>query len=179
MIRLSITCSGHTQPLPPVSTVPSTRSLTPLQTFAYLSGMSSTFGFILKILLNSSAPVRSSTSLRILDIGTISSSSSSEKPSARPRFASGSASAARTGLPSSAYILASVAANVVFPTPPLPVIAIFIILSPHNSIFCRNQQSFSFIRYRLPFSSLRFSRSSDQQASRCLSLLYKQPLPSL
>ena len=76
------------------------------------------------------APVRSSTSLRILEIGTIESSVSSSKPNARPRFASGSTSAASTGLPSAAYNLASVAAKVVLPTPPFPVTAIFILRHP-------------------------------------------------
>ena len=46
-ILLSITCSGQTHPAPPVSTVPRTRSFTPLHTFPYASGISSTFGLIL------------------------------------------------------------------------------------------------------------------------------------
>ena len=50
-MRFSITCSGQTQPLPPVSIVPRTRSFTPLQLFAYLSGISSTFGFSLENLV--------------------------------------------------------------------------------------------------------------------------------
>ena len=48
MMRLSTTCSGQTQPLPPVSTVPSSRSFTPFFSRATMSGMSSTLGLILK-----------------------------------------------------------------------------------------------------------------------------------
>ena len=42
-----ITCSGQTQPVPPVSTVPMTRSFTPWMSLASLSGRSETSGLSL------------------------------------------------------------------------------------------------------------------------------------
>ena len=46
-MALSITCSGQTQPLPPVSTVPMTSSFTPLTSRLRASGRSETSGLSL------------------------------------------------------------------------------------------------------------------------------------
>ncbi len=46
-MALSITCSGHTQPDPPVSTVPMTSSFTPFTSRLSLSGRSETSGLSL------------------------------------------------------------------------------------------------------------------------------------
>ena len=102
IMRFNITCSGQTHPPPPVSTVPITSNFTPLQVFEYVSGISSTFGLILKNFPSPLAPVLSWTSFLILEIGIMESNTSSSNPSANPRFASGSTSAANTLLPSSA-----------------------------------------------------------------------------
>ena len=92
------TCSGHTHPEPPVSTVPKVNSPTPLCILQYFSGISSTLGFNLNILLNvpSLVAVLSETNFFITEIGTIESYTSFGKPSAKAKFASGSASTATT-----------------------------------------------------------------------------------
>ena len=74
-----------------------------------------------------SAAVLSEINFLISDIGTIESYTSFGNPNAKPRLASGSASTATTLYPSSANILDNIEEKVVFPTPPLPVIAIFIL----------------------------------------------------
>src|SRR5208282_652387 len=117
--------SAQMQPLPPFFTPPMTMSLTPSSCRAYFSGMSSTLGFSLKKppILPGWDSVRSATSSFIWLRGTMLSGSGT--PRARARLASGSASTASTFLPWSLKYLISRAARVVLPTPPLPLMAIF------------------------------------------------------
>ena len=92
------------------------------------------------------AAVRSLASSFIFETGTMALTSSSVSPRASPRLASGSTSAARTFRPSSAYSRHRVEAKVVFPTPPLPVIATFISTTSGNSFLFlerkRNKKNF-------------------------------------
>ena len=119
MIRFSITCSGHTQPPPPVSTVPRTRSLTSVADLAVFIGNVVHFG--VQMIENWFPAVRSGPFLyKFAHFGNGNDRvqcSLHRIPGASPRLASGSTSAARTGLPSAAYRRARVAANVVLPTP--------------------------------------------------------------
>ncbi len=115
--------AGHIHPLPPLSTVPITSILTPSgPTTPKSSIISSTFGLSLNIPAGPPAlsSIRSSYSVR--------GAGGSSIPSAEARFISGSASMASTSIPSCARSRASVPASVVLPTPPFPVIAIFMVL---------------------------------------------------
>ena len=121
--------SGHMHPPPPFGTPPRRIILMlPILTES-ASGRSSTLGLSLKKppMVPGFAPVLSKIRSFISEMGVIFSES--EMPRAAAKFASGSASIARTCFPCSSRVRAKRAAKVVLPTPPLPLIASFICIS--------------------------------------------------
>ncbi len=114
--------AGHIHPDPPLSMVPIVSMETPCSVTPNRQAMSSTFGFSLK---RPPVPVPARSSISFLC--SVSGAGGFLIPMADARFMSGSASIARTAKPSAAKMRASVPASVVLPTPPLPVIAIFIV----------------------------------------------------
>ncbi|OQC50471.1 MAG: hypothetical protein BWX58_00543 [Deltaproteobacteria bacterium ADurb.Bin026] len=129
------TFSAQKHPPPPLKIFPSITSLVLSFLSEYISGISSTLGFNLKKEPYSPflAPVLSSINSCIWASGLIFFNSSPVKPIALARLESGSASIARTLLPLSLKTLAITPASVVFPVPPFPDIAIFILAPPFSS----------------------------------------------
>ncbi len=117
--------SGQAQPAPAWVIAPKLSSFNPLVSSQYFAGRSLTLGFSLKYAPTASlpVPVRSAINCFILISG--SGHCSEAMPKAEARVVLGSASIARTSNPFSTNSWAQIAQTVVFPTPPLPPIAIF------------------------------------------------------
>ena len=132
---------GRHSRCPPYPRFPGPEVLHRCRFWHTVSGISSTFGFSLKNLIDAADPLRSAPPpvFRILEIGTILIKlllgKTKGQSQVRIRI---HIRRQDTCFPSSAYNLAKVAAKVVFPTPPFPVTAIFMSSSTFK-YFLENQ----------------------------------------